>query len=78
MKILDFIGGLQSETYEKYGVDYIPHGKTGRLIVLDLAKRIAEEIDPNTISETDLEDMTANNLHTARRAVEIVQSLNSL
>ena len=67
---------LEDEIYTAYGVDHKPAGLKWVLMALDLAKKITEEPGLlDTITEADLNQLTENNLHTARHAAETAQYL---
>lgn len=67
---------LENESYSHFEVDSKPQGKKWLLIVLDLARRIVEAPGLlEAITPEDLEQLTADNYHTARHAAETVLHL---
>ena len=74
--IAEKLENMENEVFKAYGMDHRPAGKMWLQIVLDLAKKIVAEVDLSAITPETLEELTADNFHTARHAAEIVLSLN--
>lgn len=67
---------LQSDTYKAFNVDSKPAGPKWIELVLDLAERILKEPGLlDAITDKELEQLTADNYHTARHAAETVLHL---
>ena len=66
---------LQEAVFDLYGYDFIPKNNIWASMVLDIAKQIITEGLADRITPEDLDELTEENYHTARRAAEIAQSL---
>lgn len=75
-KIVATIEQLENDVFKKYGTDHKPRGKIWLSMTLDLAKLIITDVDLDAITDAVLDELTADNYHTARHAAEIVLRLN--
>ena len=73
--VVEVIEQLENDIYKKYDTDHKPRGKVWLYIVLDLARLISENVNLDDITETVLEELTADNFHTARHAAETILHL---
>ena len=69
------LANMENDVFRAYGMDRRPAGKLWLQMVLDLAKRITEEIPPEDLTPEVLDELTADNFHTVRHAAELVLEL---
>ena len=64
---------IEDETYHDFGVTSRPAGDLWIKIVLDMARRILDTDGlPEALTPAILDDLTADNFHTARHAAELI------
>ena len=73
MKTAERLKQLEEQVFNLYGVSSRPAGADWVKMVLDLARLIVNE--GLTPTPEDLDELTAENYHTARHAAEVVQRL---
>lgn len=73
--IINRIEDISADTLERHGIKSRPTGTNYCVLVLETARRIAEEITLNDITPEVLDGLTWDNYHTARHAVEIVRDI---
>lgn len=67
---------FDAAAYDTHGATSKPHGRAWVPIVLDIVDQIFTYMNPADITEADLDQLTADNFHTARHAAEIAIYLN--
>ncbi len=79
--VCDFIGtvnlleALENDAYERQGLNSRPTGAAYASAVLDIARDAVERGAFKKITPADLEELTADNYHAARKAAEILLDL---
>lgn len=67
---------FDAAAYDTHGATGKPRGRAWIPIVLDIVDQIFTYMDPADITEADLDQLTADNFHTARHAAEVAIYLN--